>query len=847
MRSRFATRQWEGLGRGALGLLLLVCSLAVSAQTYVQASATFDWVSTAGHSTASWSRAAACSGPGADRDDDITAELPLGFTFKFGGTNYTTVRIMTNGRLQFNNAFCGYGTNSTSPRTYPYPYPDASLVRTMSVYGADIDMNAGGKVFYRTIGTAPNRQFVVTWEDVEEWSASGSSFNLQIVLNEGGDFVYQYGASVNRSGGKARIGWEVTTANYAVVSYTNIGSLNGRAIRFYDPTAVVLPGGFNVFETGTLTGLLTGAIQTKVAGAAFGLDVIALNTARTALLTTFTGAVSIDILNSSDNSGTLSTTTGCRSSWTVIQSLAGTRSFSLLNLGRLTVTGFTEANAWRDVRIRITHTPASGSPVIGCSSDNFAIRPAAFSAPAATDADWRTAGTTRNLANAASVGGAVHAAGRPFRVAFNALNALGAITTGYTGSPSLVFGACSLPAACAGASAASLIAPLSVTAGVVSSLSATFSEAGSFTASAEDSTFAAVDALDGTPLGSRLISSPSAVIGRFVPDRYLLGLANTPVLAPGQGSACTTRGDWNFTWVGQPFGWATAPVVTVTAQDASGQTMQQYAGALFKLTASAVSLTWGSNAPGGAPLSVSGQTVTLAATGAGQGSLAFGNAASFVFTRPGAPLAPFNAVISTTVNLADASEAAVAGNGTINALAPLVIDGAGAGIDFSGGNAAGANLVTYGRLQLSNGHGDSRRPLTLLYEAQAWSGAAWYRNHRDSCLQPAAAAVVMSNWGGGLATCDVSLATVTRASRGQGMVQLSAPVAAKTGGLDVSLKLSSAAGSGCVGGGAVAGVSAAIPWLQGPWTSAPNYLSDPLIRASFGRLRTDSLIRREIF
>lgn len=844
----FVSRCWAGLGRGAFGLLLLGWTLVASAQTYVQASTTYAWVSTSGHSTASWSRGAACSGGGADRDDDVTAELPLGFTFVFGGSKYTTLRIMTNGRLQFSNTFCGYGTNSTSPRTYPYPYPDANLVRTMSVYGADIDMTSGGgKVFYSTIGTAPNRQFVVTWEDVEEWSATGSLFNFQVILNESGDFIYQYGPSVNRSGGKAQIGWEVTTSNYAVVSYTNIGSLNKTAMRFYDPTAVALPGGFNVFDSSTLTGLLTGAIQTKVAGAAFSLDVIALNTARTGLLTTFTGAVAIDILNGSDNSGALSASTGCRSTWTVIQTLAGTRLFGLLNAGRLTVTGLTENNAWRDVRIRVTHTPASGAPVIGCSSDNFAIRPASFSAPVASDADWRTAGSTRSLANASAAGGNVHAAGRPFRVAFNALNALGAVTTGYTGSPSLVFEACSLPATCAGASAASLVAPLSVSAGAVSSVSATYSEAGSFSASAQDSTFAAVDALDGTPLSSRLIRSTSAVIGRFVPDRYLLNLSNAPVLAPGQGSACTTRSDWNFTWVGQPFAWATAPVITVTAQDANGQTVQQYAGSLFKLAASAVSLTWGSNAPVGAPLSVTGQTVALAATGAGQASLSFGTAASFVFTRPLAPLAPFNAVISATVSLADASEAGVSGNGSINALAPLIINGAGAGIEFTGGNAAGANLLTYGRLQLSNAHGDSRRPLSLLYEAQAWSGAAWYRNHRDSCLQPAAAAVVMSNWSAGLTTCDVSLVTVSRASRGQGAVQLNAPVAAKTGGLDVSLRLNAASGTGCVAGGSVAGASAALPWLQGPWTSAPDYLSDPLVRASFGRLRTDSLIRREIF
>lgn len=243
-------------------LMLCVLALTDTAQaaiTYASIPTTFNWITPASPSTATWTHGASCSSgyDGAPVDDDITAQLPLGFTFNFGGVNYTSVQIMSNGRLQFGNGFCGFGTNAPGiqvPRTYPYPYPNANLLRTMKVYGADIDLTAGGSVTYASIGTAPNRQFVVTWTNAPEWATSTGSgansyFNLQVILNENGDFVFQYGSSNNTSHGNAQIGWELTTTDYALISYppdtsllpgpssssVGIGTLTNAAIRFFIP------------------------------------------------------------------------------------------------------------------------------------------------------------------------------------------------------------------------------------------------------------------------------------------------------------------------------------------------------------------------------------------------------------------------------------------------------------------------------------------------------------------------------------------------------------------------------------------------------------------------------------
>ncbi|VAX08160.1 MSHA biogenesis protein MshQ [hydrothermal vent metagenome] len=217
-------------------LALLLTNTATLAGTYIDSVETFSWIDPASHTDVIWTRASGsneCSGPSATTDDDITQELSLGFTFNFGGVNYTTVRIMSNGRLQFNNTYCGYGTQSTStPRTYPYPMPDTRLVRTLRGYGGDLDPSAGGTVRYAMLGSAPNRYFVATFSAVPEWSAGGSSFDVQVILYESGEFVYQFGSISNPTQGHPQIGWEVSTDDYQLYDYNTMTDLANTAFRF---------------------------------------------------------------------------------------------------------------------------------------------------------------------------------------------------------------------------------------------------------------------------------------------------------------------------------------------------------------------------------------------------------------------------------------------------------------------------------------------------------------------------------------------------------------------------------------------------------------------------------------
>ena len=205
----------------ALAAFLLAAPLA-GAATYSVLPVTYSWLPTTGHTViTAWDGGVGC--PDTTGDDSLSQALPIGFTFKFGTTSYTQLRVFTNGRIQFNNTHCSFGTDSAGPpRTYVDPMPAANLAGTIRVYGADLDASSagGGTITYATVGAAPNRIFVVSWNGVPQWSTAGqTSYNLQIQLYENGEFWFMYGTSDDAypgttAMGPAQLGWELSTSDY---------------------------------------------------------------------------------------------------------------------------------------------------------------------------------------------------------------------------------------------------------------------------------------------------------------------------------------------------------------------------------------------------------------------------------------------------------------------------------------------------------------------------------------------------------------------------------------------------------------------------------------------------------
>jgi len=589
--------------------------------------------------------------------------------------------------------------------------------------------------------------------------------------------------------------------------------------------AVAPPGGFNAYDTATAAGAITGFIQTKVAGSPFNLALIALNTAKTSILTTFTGAVKVELLNSS--AGGALDANGCNAAWPTIQTLASNPVFTLTDNGRKTVS-FQENNAWRNVRVRVSF-PATGTPTaVGCSTDNFAIRPASFSGFNVTDANWQTAGTIRNLNNMLATGGNVHKAGQPFSLNATAINALATpgVTTNYTGIPSANLTACS-GSGCTTSLGIFTVGGTAAVAGIFSTPSAGYTEAGAFTVQLQDMTFASVDAGDGTPAscaGLYVCSSP-LVVGRFVPDHFSVTTSNTPMFKTFNDTVCTLR---SFTYIGQGFGYKTPPQALITAQNAAGATTQNYSGSLWRPTAA-----YTYTSPSGTLDTGLTTLPTVTSNNDGTGSENVNSTDLLAYVRSlTTPQAPFNANIALNLSASDTSEASVAGNGTISTTTSAIFNGGGTGMAFDAGN-----LFRYGRLKLGNAFGSELLDLPIPVEAQYWNGNVFVTNTADNCTIITATNIAMGNYLTNLSPCKTAISVSGRLSGGKSTnLKLVKPGAGNNGSVDLTVNLgATATGQTCVAPSTTQQpvTAANQSYLQGKWTGT-NYNQNPLGRATFG-------------
>ncbi|MGH8837320.1 MAG: carboxypeptidase regulatory-like domain-containing protein [Actinomycetes bacterium] len=135
--------------------------------------------------------------------DDASIVVPLPFTFPYYGQNHTTANVSTNGNLNFiapSTVFTNVAIpNSAAPNGAIYAYWD------------DLFVDASASVRTETLGTAPNRRFVVEWRNVRFVSESTKRVDVEVVLHENGQILTQYrniAADGREQGNSATLGIE---------------------------------------------------------------------------------------------------------------------------------------------------------------------------------------------------------------------------------------------------------------------------------------------------------------------------------------------------------------------------------------------------------------------------------------------------------------------------------------------------------------------------------------------------------------------------------------------------------------------------------------------------------------
>jgi hypothetical protein len=119
--------------------------------------------------------------------DDAAGQIPIGFTFRLYGVDYTTAFISTNGYLTF-------GAPDTTYLNYQFPSADG--MPRIAPWFDDLVIDGPGKILYEVRGTAPNRRLIVQWLNVRHRldSAGANRGDFEAILYEGTnqvEFLYK--------------------------------------------------------------------------------------------------------------------------------------------------------------------------------------------------------------------------------------------------------------------------------------------------------------------------------------------------------------------------------------------------------------------------------------------------------------------------------------------------------------------------------------------------------------------------------------------------------------------------------------------------------------------------------
>jgi len=159
-------------------------TLAVfSAPSYGTSSYTFEVFPYAAETYAGTSPVQA--GGGGLTDDSYSTAVPIGFSFCFLDNTYTQCYIGSNGWVSFG----GPGALSTTYTSAAIPsgaagVPKNCIMGPWQDWHPGLCTPVGSCVKYQMIGTAPNRKFVVSWDNVPMFSCTLTYGKFQIVLNE---------------------------------------------------------------------------------------------------------------------------------------------------------------------------------------------------------------------------------------------------------------------------------------------------------------------------------------------------------------------------------------------------------------------------------------------------------------------------------------------------------------------------------------------------------------------------------------------------------------------------------------------------------------------------------------
>jgi hypothetical protein len=474
------------------------------------------------------------------------------------------------------------------------------------------------------------------------------------------------------------------------------------------------PSGFTVTTTALSNpppAVIDTAIPAQTAASSFTLHLAAYGQTPSdptcGIIESYSGARNLNFWSSYDNpaSGTLQVAVN-GASVAVSEAAAGAQVVSFVN-GQASV-----AVNYPDVgRIMLAmKDDTTGNPDlpngIAGSSNPFVVKPAGF----VLGNIVRSSDSFANPAAANENGAIFIAAGAPFSATVSAVNSLGNVTPNYgqeLGAETVLLTPSIVAAGGANNPPIGFVSGFAAfNNGVATGTDFHWDEVGiiSLTPSVGDGDYLGAGDVTGTTTGN---------VGRFIPYDFGVTLDTTPSLATQCGS---------FTYMGQSFGYRTAPQVTITARALGGSITQNYDNAWWKLANFVGSYNHNGAISAGTTLdaSAASHVAPSCVNCAGSVSSSFGG--SFLYSTAAPETDPFSGALDISFSISDADGVSYAAN-------PFTISAIGFDSGAEQRSGRGYARDVYGS--------DTSAGSTLLMpvgsEYYAGSASGWLANAVDSC------------------------------------------------------------------------------------------------------------------
>ncbi|NHM02245.1 T9SS type B sorting domain-containing protein [Flavobacterium difficile] len=277
-------------------------------------------------------------------DDIISGLVPIGFTFPFYGTNYTDLVISTNGFLSFDpTANQGCCTGQILPTTF---------TRTLISWAWDDMFTVGSTFNYFTTGVAPNRIFVVNYNNVGFCCSPANEASVQIQLYETTGEIRMLSANNNHVGRTATMGIQDNLVGSTSVPGRNSSSWISPANECLSYSPVLTSPEINVL--GNSISIVDGDITPSLAD---GTDFGGVLTCSGTILKTFT----IENTGNTDLTFSTPTITGANASDFTV-TLAPTSPVAVAGSTTYQITFDPSANGLRTATISISNNDSDENP-----------------------------------------------------------------------------------------------------------------------------------------------------------------------------------------------------------------------------------------------------------------------------------------------------------------------------------------------------------------------------------------------------------------------------------------------------------------------------------------------------